>query len=312
MPCEWQDITGWPLSPSVRERRARLGLGDYAWVCTETSKIYDEFPNEEDNLAACLAECGGPPPPTPIRTELTCFATPDVVKVGETTNVYGILRGADTGVGIPNQPVRLYRKKPGEVRFSYVRYVRSDGSGGYMFKDQSIDREGQWQFYTYFEGTDTVLATVSPTVIVDAYTVPPVRIRTSLTLQADREVIPSPPGTVTFTGRLSRRDTGEGLSKIIDLYQQKPGGVFQSIAKISTAYATGEYSYARELVEPGAHSFYAGFDGDITFEDSKSATVSVGVEETPPGPPEPAIPYSTVITVSSILAGIGLIGLSRG
>lgn len=295
MPCQWQDISG---------------SQDWAWVCTETSKVYDEFPNQEDNLAACLAECGGPAPPTPIRTELTCFATPSSVPVGERTNVYGILRGADTGAGIPSQPVRLYRKKPGESRFNYVRYVWTDGSGGYIFKNELIDREGTTIFFTWFQGTETILASISPEVSVIGYVTPPVKVKTTLTLMADKTSIPSPPGTVTFTGKLTRKDTGEGVSKIIDVYQQMPEGTFQLVGKITTAYGTGMYVYVRELTEPGVHNFYTTFTGDVDYEESVSPTVSIGVEEEIPTPPH-EVDISLMVTIGSVLTGLALVGLSR-
>lgn len=294
MPCQWQDISG---------------QGDYVWICTEhpdAGPLNPGFSTVEE----CVEFCGGPVPPTPIRTELTCFATPDTVPVGEKTNVYGVLRGVDTGAGVPGQPVRLYRKRPGEDKFSYVRYAWTDGGGGYIFKNELIDREGTSIFFAWFQGTETIMASISPEVSVVGYVTPPVKTKTSLTLLADKTVIPKPPGNVTLSGALTRKDTGAGLSKIIDLYQQKPGGTFQLVAKPTTAYGTGVYVSVRELTEPGVHNFYTTFTGDVDYEESISPTVSVGVEEEPPdGPPE--IDYSLIVTVGSILAGAGLIGLSR-
>ena len=162
-----QEIMGSKLQ-EVRNKGFQdiTGYGDWVWVCTETSEIFDEFPDDEDNRLACEAVCGAAPPPE-RRTEMTLYCTPRSAPLGGTSNAYGILRTI-TDIGLINKPVRLYRKKPGES-YRYQYYVRTDGSGGYIFHDIRIDKLGIWSFYAEFEGDADYDACTSPVFEVECY-----------------------------------------------------------------------------------------------------------------------------------------------
>lgn len=256
MPCEYQDLTGY---------------GDYAWVCTETGAVFD-------TLEQCTAVCPGvtPPPPTG-PTELTIFTSPSNVPLNGFVNVYGLLRHVETGVGLGEKTVRLYRKKPGEAEITYQRYVYTDLSGGYIFKE-NINVEGTWTFYVEFQGDAQLDPSKSLDANMEGYI--PVGVSTALTINLDKKEF-VPPGSLVISGELTRKDTGVGLAqKDVNVYWQKPGETFKMFATVTTI-STGVYQAVTPMIyEEGVHEFYSEFVGDETF----GACTSLAVSTKPPTP----------------------------
>ena len=267
MPCEYQDITGY---------------GDWVWICPATGDIYDEFPDDEDNRLACEAECGEAPPPE-RRTEMTLYCTPRSAPLGGTSNAYGILRTI-TDVGLINKPVRLYRKKPGES-YRYLYYVRTDGSGGYMFPDIRIDKLGNWSFYTEFEGDADYDECVSPEFEVECYAAPPEAVDTEITVALSPNEGLVPHEGIVVSGKLTEYDTGDPVQlRDVDLYWRRPSEEDYRLCDTVSTISDGTYRVLTSMIyEEGPHEFYSKFVGDEDYKPCMSNLVifsAVGVIDT--------------------------------
>ena len=87
-----------------------------------------------------------PPPPPKISTSLTIGVSPKSGSPPLDVSVAGQLTRDDTGAGIPNAYIRIYRNG---VR---IASVLTDSYGLYIYIDEDLG-SGSYDYYTEFEGS---------------------------------------------------------------------------------------------------------------------------------------------------------------
>lgn len=180
------------------------------------------------SLTIEVVECGGPPIPPQVA---------------------GYLKETATGNPISGQAVELWIND-----VFYDSYVTL-GDGSYGFYKVPIG-EGTFTFETIFGGDATYAGSEA------ARTCTYAKVSTSLSISVSP---PSgtPPLTVAISGRLTRVDTGAGLSRLINLY--KDGVLIESQRSSMEPARLGEYSFSDALMEAGTYSYYVDWAGDEWF-----------------------------------------------
>jgi len=154
-------------------------------------------------------------------TSITLDQPPSPVTEGETVTFTGRLTRLDTGAGITGQTIYIYdcdinlNDCSGSSQDDLIGTGTTDSNGYFSIAWVAADIDTQddiMETYAYYSGTDELESSVSSYYNVEVITQPEsTLIETILTLDI-------PPSTVdegdvvTFTGRLTRTDTGNGIS----------------------------------------------------------------------------------------------------
>jgi len=211
-----------------------------------------------------------------INTEITLDNTPSSVSPGDFITLSGQLLNVETGAGIPNELVYIVEyDNPGifdnDDTILWSGLTNSNGEFSFNWEALCVDDNEEpctVELYTYYNGSD---------IFKKSWLLPNYReIVISVTISTSLILDNLPPQiqentNFTFTGRLTRDDTGEGISgKLIYIYDADgnfnagefgPGtwsnGYHDDVLAIATTNSTGHFiiSWISENTDTGFNCY---------------------------------------------------------
>jgi hypothetical protein len=230
---------------------------------------------------------------TSIETTLTLDTPPSLVNEGDTVTFTGRLVRDDTGEGISGQTISIYEYDYGDVNQDEIlATATTDSSGSFTVQWISANEDGGAnpgiEVYAYFTETNEYSSSRSPE--TGFYEVDFTEVglsTTTLTLDTPPSLV-NEGDTVTFTGRLTRTDTGEGISgQTIYIYDYDGGdwnGIGHDLLGTGTTDSNGYFSidWIAEDVDKyddvmEAYAYYFGTDQFETSNSPENSYYSVEV-----------------------------------
>ncbi len=216
-------------------------------------------------------------------TTLTLDAPPSAAPEGSTVTFTGRLTRNDTGAGVEGVTVKIWDSDTWPDSDDPLASGTTD-SNGYFSIAWTAEAADPWDSTTEpvakFEGTASFNSSMSSVYTINITEKP----GTTLTLSAPSTAVEGT--TVTFTGRLTRNDTGAGVEGVtVKIWDSDTLPDTDDLLASGTTDSNGDYSitWTAEAADPWDSTTepVAKFDGSTQLKSSMSSVYTINITEKP-------------------------------